>query len=539
MTTETAPQSTSRNIRWRVPAFYAALVLLAIAGLVQRLPGLDPFSLWLDDLWLAVLTKHASSRFLLTGSSPCPPAFGLLIRWFTAIAGYGEWQFQMFPLVAGLAYVVLAGHFAFSVTRRMSVGLMAAAFAVANPALAIFSLRVKPYTLDALITQALLMAALASWQRRTARSLAGLTALAALGMVLSFPSLLVSAALINAIVLCTLLEKNSVRAWGPPLTTAAACNAALLVTFLLFIRPHFSGHWSGLLANYYASPTLAFMRGKGAALFWGAFPARLTWIALFVPAGLYALMREKKWRGVGLALLIFYPGLFLASMIRLYPIGAGRTDIFTYPLTIAAAVFGIDLLTRKYRFFAVGGAVFALAVFGFELATIRYTYPESGARAVVEHAGRTVTPDDGLVIYPSSNWPVALYGRWPTRLVVLEEPDTGFYMYPERPRTLVINEVIDGVWRPSVKRQLEPFLANGHERIAYVASSVVSHVNAVIVECITAHGYEAQAKQEYPSSCLTVFVRRRPGAVPDVPHGPSTGQAIRNTSGDSHQEVDR
>lgn len=500
--------------RWRIPAFYATLVLLALAGLVQRLPGFNPPSLWLDDLWLAVLTKHASLRFLLVGSSPCPPVFGLILRWSTAVAGYGHWQFQLIPLLAGLAYVVLAGHFVFAVTRRMSLGLIAAALAVASPTLAIYSLRVKPYASDALLTQALLMAAFLCRRRRTAGALLFLGCLAAAAMTISFPSLMVSAALINTFALCMLIDRDPRPGRRSTLLAAGACNGLLLVVFLLLIRSHFSGHWSGPLSTFYASPTLEFLTQKGAAFFWGAFPARLTWIALFVPVGLFALVREKKWRCIGLALLIFYAGLFLASMLRLYPVGAGRTDVFSYPLTIAAAVLGIDLLTRKYRFFAVGGAVFVLAVFGFEMATVRYTYPESGAKKVVERACEMTRPDDGLIIYPCANWSVAFYGKWPTGLVAMDEPDTGFHMFPERPRTLVIKEVIDWVWYPHdprvVKQQLEPFLSEGHERLVYVASSADAHVNTWIVECITAHGYVAEISETYPTSYFMTF--RSPGA---------------------------
>ncbi|MFC1462520.1 hypothetical protein ACFLQU_02835 [Verrucomicrobiota bacterium] len=502
--------------RWRVPAFYAVLALLALTALFQRLPGFNPPSLWLDDLWLAALTKHASLRYLLFGSAPCPPAFGLLLRCFTALAGHGHWQFQVLPLVAALAYVVLAGHFVFALTRRMSLGLLATVFAAANPTLAIYSLRAKPYSFDVLAAQLLLMGTFVCWRRQTLRSIVLLTAGCMLAMLFSFPSILVGAALVNIVALTMLLQPDNRPKWRPSAVTLAACNVALLVTYLVMMRPHVSGAGRGPLSNFYPTATTApaiaeFVWENGAAFFWGAFPARITWIALFVPVGLYAMIRKPEWRGVGLAVTAFYLGIFLASLLRIYPLGAGRTDAFSYPFTITAAALGIDLLTRKYKFFAVGGAVFVLAVFGFELATVRYTYPESGARAVVERVSDAVQADDALVVYPCSNWPLALYGKWPTELVVMKEPVTGFYMYPERPRTLVINEVIDGVWYAHdariVKQQLEPFLLKAHERLVYMASSAHEHVNAWIVECITSHGYIVQVSETYPTSYFMIFVR--------------------------------
>ena len=500
--------------RRRQYAFYAALVVMALAALFQRLQGFNPSSFWLDDTWPVVLTRHASVRHLIIGTSPSPPLFAVLLRGFTAAAGHGHWQYQIIPLIASLACIVIAGHFIRTLTQRMSLGLMAAAFVAANPTLAIFSLRVKQYSFDALIVLLILMAAFSCRRRRTLQSFVQLTAVCTIGMLLSFPSFLVSAAFLGTIALFQLVECDSRTALRKALITLVACATVVLGFFFIFILPHFSGHWSGLLTNFYAKPTLEYMRGAGAGFFWGAFPARLTWVVLFVPVGLVAMLLDKRWRAIGVALCIFYPGLFLASMLKLWPVGAGRTDIFSYPLTITAAIYAVDVLTRKYRFFAIGGAVLAFAALGVDVATVRYTYPETGARTVVERANETVRPDDALIVYPCSNWALAMYGRWPTRFVVLENPDPGFYMYPDRPRTLVINEEIDRVWYDHdptiVRRQLVPFLGQSHRRLVYIANAAHEHVNDWIVECITSHGYAVETSETYPTAYFTVFLKTPP-----------------------------
>src|SRR5262249_10044937 len=57
----------------------ASYVLLVAATALARLPGLNPASLWWDDLWVATLAK-ASLREALTIPAPTPAGF-LLTLW--------------------------------------------------------------------------------------------------------------------------------------------------------------------------------------------------------------------------------------------------------------------------------------------------------------------------------------------------------------------------------------------------------------------------------------------------------------------------
>ncbi len=130
--------------------------LVTLGALLQRLPGLQPVSLWLDDQWVAVLATAAPISFVLTGDYPCPPGFVLLLKAVVLFAGAGELQLQMFPFLASLAAIPLLAWATTRATGNPALGIIAAVLIAGNVTLAVYGLRVKPYTVDALATATLL-----------------------------------------------------------------------------------------------------------------------------------------------------------------------------------------------------------------------------------------------------------------------------------------------------------------------------------------------------------------------------------------------
>jgi hypothetical protein len=257
-----------------------------------------------------------------------------------------------------------------------------------------------------------------------------------------------------------------------------------------------------------------FMVRHGAGFFWGAFPARLTWVAIFVPVGLVSLVLDRTTRSVGAAVAVFLVAVVALSGLKLYPMGGGRTDIFAYPVSVGLAVIGIAWVTRRYRFLAWVTAFLALAAFVFDLFTIRYSYPVSGDRAVVERANAAWRTGDGVIVHPCSNWAMGYYGRWPARMIEVPGTSNGFLMQPQNGDCLVLIEPYIGLSHTasyaSLRRQLDPFLGRNYRRILYVASNrehMELDPHRYTIEAVLSAGYAIQVdKTEGPAQFL-VFER--------------------------------
>jgi len=517
------------------PALVLGLGAIALLWLLARLPGFNPPSLWLDDEWVAVLVKSASLSFLFEVRPPVPPGFVLALKGVRALLGDGEWQLQLLALLAGAAQVVAIGWLVRRVTGHASLGLLAAALLAGNPVLATYSLRAKAYALDGLLSIVLVgLAAAALRSGRTGRFL-WLCAAGCAAIFLSVPSLFVAGAMVNVAAAALLLRPPATASpAGRPVAPSrlrlllgwAGFHLAVLAFYLAFVR---GGRNASLLVhwrNFFVptddlSAAAAFLSGRGARLFTGAFPEGLPWLAALIPVGLARLLWRRDGRALGLAMAGLYAGVVAAAALRLYPIGGGRTDLYAVPISILLAACALSGHGRWSRWLPPAAAALAAAHFLITLPSGRSAYPEEGGRAIVERANEIVRDEDGLVIYPWSNYAVGYYGRWPVRLVPVADSTNGFYVRLERERTLVLHETLAGrsfeAGPDVVERQLIPFLADGPERLVYVAVKGPTDPHAWIVRTIVSHGYRMVDHETDRGAIRITYERARPAGAPHLP----------------------
>ena len=514
--------------RRRLLVFAAAAALavgLAAVAWIQRRPGWNPASLWLDDLWMAVLARSASLWEIWTLPYPAPPGFILALKACTAVLGPAAWAFQLLPLAFAFAGVALAGLLGARLTGSRWIGAAAAMLLALNPTTAIYSLRVKAYTLEAVATLVILWLAIEAWER-SGRLRWGVAAAALLAVPFAF-----NAVFLGSVMVAGLAASRGPRpfpargaggwsAWGP----AAFYGTGFALIYVLLLRPRTTpaliGYWTGgFLPLDGWGPLRAFVTDEAAAFFTGAFPLGLPWLAFLVPLGLWGLLREPRTRPLGACLLLFYAALFAASAFHRYPLGRGRTDIFAFPVTILVACAGAAWLTRRPR---VLRPMVPLALLAWlclaPQGEVRFKYPESGARSVVERAAALVEEGDGLVVYPYTNHAAALYGRWPFHLEPAADTANGFYAMVDRPRTLMLREAPDGVnfnGDPRVlERQMAPFLAAAPDRVAVIANRSNPLPLQGIRAALQAAGYGMVHREEFPEQALVLLWRRLPPGPP-------------------------
>ena len=502
-------------------ALGAFSVALSFLVFLQRMPGIGPEALWLDDLWVAVLARSASLKELLILPYPAPPGFVLLLKAVAVFAGTHAWAYQLLPLMVSLILVYFTGWMAGRWTGSLWIALAAVFLAAFNPTLAVYSLRVKSFSMEAAATVVILAMAW-RYMRRPGRAAATCLACgAALAIPFAFNAVFLGALLAVGLPLWRLWTAPEVRKEAARETiTAVAIYAPLaLLSYLLILRPRSTpalvDYWrDGYLPVHGMGGIGAFIAGQGWALMKDAFPFGLSWLALLVPVGIAALLADPRRRALGVAAILFYMELVAASALHLYPLGRGRTDIFTYPLTQLLAVACLLWIPKRGRRFL---PIIPLLLAVWMLtpgAHVRYKYPESGARAIVERAARLLSPEDGLVIYPFSNYAAAFYGPWPFHLVPTRQISHGFYARPDRPLTLAMEDAPAGVnfnGDPDVLRlQMVRFLSAGPPRIAVIAGRTNPIPMRGIALALEQTGYRLARREDFPEQSCVLFCRREP-----------------------------
>ncbi len=337
-----------------------AAVVGAIGAAVRVAFYLQRRSLWQDECFLSlnVLTRSLGE---LVGRSLgfeqlAPPLF-LALEWVASrVGGAGELSLRAPSLVAGLAVLVAMWWLARQFLPEPAA-LLAMTLAALSPHLVRYSSEVKPYTFDALGTLVIVGLALRLSRDPMSRRLWGLFVVAGLGVVgfsTGAPFVLGGAWL-------ALLALPAVRA-------APTARRGLTVAAVLW-----GGTW---LAIY-----LAVYRGVAGSLamqtFWQAafMPINLRdaavlhrrWtvevmagqahlgipraagLILFLLTALGLVWQWRKSKASGTLLLAGPVGLlYLASLLRLYPIGS-RLMSFAVPLLFILVASGVTAIFEAFR----------------------------------------------------------------------------------------------------------------------------------------------------------------------------------------------
>jgi hypothetical protein len=498
--------------------FPAALLLITLVAMVQRLPGIEPPSLYLDDQWVALLVRDASVGQILDIRPPASPGFLLILKAIAGVGGMAATTLQAMPFLCGLAAIPLFGWTVSRWSGHAMLGVIAALLLALDPFHGVYSLRVKPFTADALVTIGLLALTIEALRSTGRRWLIALACVAAVTPLVSIPSLIIGGVLVNAVALAGWWKAK--RAWSPLAVAAAYAAAAGALYFTLLAgqrNPSLVRYWAAHFPPLEDTAALGafFTRGPGAAFFLNPFPAHLWWVPVFLLSGVAWLIIRREHRPLGALLGLAIAAMLAASALRLYPIGTGRLDLFLHPvlLLIAAVGFTPPRIPPRFPRWLPGlipGTGITLLTVGLILGGM-YGYPPVGDRQMVERAVATLSDDDGLVVYPWANYAAGLYGPWPTEIVPVTDSTNRFYVHLRRPNTLVLHESLDGVdfqQDPRVMMdQLKPFVDRGYRRIVYVSGTTMPRPHGWACGYLISRGYRVTRAEEVEGATLVVFER--------------------------------
>src|SRR5262245_50595801 len=172
--------------------------------------------LWLDECMLALNIASRSALELLRPldyNQAAPPLFLWIERLAVRLAGVSEPALRAWPLLAGLLLLALV----WPIARRLAGtegALAAVALAAFSPTLIRHTDEVKPYGTDALVTAAVLLAALRVAEAPSRRRWIALGATGLVALLASIPAAFVLVGTVAALALHPVVRGGHLRALG-------------------------------------------------------------------------------------------------------------------------------------------------------------------------------------------------------------------------------------------------------------------------------------------------------------------------------------
>lgn len=407
----------ARNLLFASPSklHELALVFAGVGALCRVAQYAAKRSLWHDEVSIT-LSLVATGFLALFGplerEQAAPPLWSLLERATVLLFGESEYTLRFWPMVAGVASLLVFFRLARHVLSPSAVPVAVLLFAVSDR-LITHSAEVKPYSTDVLVAVSLLtVATLPGATQSPLRSLARVTALAIPGMWFSFPSVFVYGGISLAVAGRLRRVKrrpaagaaDARRAWLGYVTLNALAGASFLSLFLLSA----SRQSSTYLREYWTAGYPIAQAGWRFPLWFlevhydlcNYAYAPMGWlIGVLVIFGVSAIWRGDR-RGA-LAILLLPLGLtFLAASFRYYPYTGNRFLLFAVPGVLLLAAEGLFALTRRL---APQPAVLLAAMLvlpGLGLAGYHLLFPRSRheLRPILTEVNQKLQPGDRLLV---------------------------------------------------------------------------------------------------------------------------------------------
>jgi 4-amino-4-deoxy-L-arabinose transferase-like glycosyltransferase len=331
------------------------LIVLLVLGIALRVREYAACpSYWYDEAYLLLNVFRKSFVDLLgplRDNQAAPPLFLWLLHGLYQLVGGGEWWMRQPALAASVVGLVVMAPLARRVAGRRGSMWAIAFCALGHHAIA-HANEVKPYALDFLMTELILMAALrcqavvSGWRPRAALCL-----LAVLAPWASYPAMFVLGGASLALLVNAFRHRHAAYARVQLILACAVGGLSVLSSLILWqlaVR-----HQATSVLRAFWKTSFVDLSSPGAGLAWierflveiGNYGTREMGLPLVVLALIGAAsLRRRPARLVLLTAPL--PLALVASVLRLYPLG-GRLLFFLVPCLWLMAARGIDVLTRR------------------------------------------------------------------------------------------------------------------------------------------------------------------------------------------------
>ena len=443
-------------IRWLRAALAVALGAVSLRALVARLPGWNPESLWVDDVIFGSLIRTDLYSILTIPTHHAP---GLFVIWrgFYELFSDPEWSLQILPFASGIAAIPVMAFLGRRLTGDVTLGVLAGAVTALNPLLAFYTVFVHQYSFEFLLTALFLLVATGLHSTATGidpKRFGRMALCGAVGALFSVASLLISFPIVHVGAAFAVWNRRLQRRTMRNVLLWTAAYDVTVIAAVLFLRNRSTTATKEWFAAWFMpsdSISAAFgflaVHGRKAVEMsmpnwtgqgvpeWGR-PDTVSWPLLFIGAGLIWLLARQQTRFLGLVAAGIYAAAVVASGLELYPLGLGRTDVFTFPVGILLFTAGIWCVTEALPRPSASRLVAATLVIVMAVSyPVAVSYRPRNDVHLVNHLSVNSRPDDWIILSFSAGYLSAFYGPWDVELVPYETSN-GFVATIARDRVL-------------------------------------------------------------------------------------------------------
>ncbi|MXZ71396.1 MAG: hypothetical protein F4Z04_07815 [Acidobacteria bacterium] len=434
-----------------------ALGAVSLSALFARLPGWNPESLWADDVIFGSLIRSQDLYSLVMTPTNYAPGLFVIWRGFYEIFPDPEWSLQILPFASGIAAIAVMAYLARHLTGDATLGVLTGAITALNPLLAYYTVFVHQYSFEFLVTALFLVAAVGLHTPGTGIDPRRFRRIALWGGVAAFfaaPSLFVTFAIVHLGALVAVCNWKLRRlAARKVLLWSAAYDSILLVAVPFLqsrsndvLRERFARGFVPLDSLGSASEFLmvhvqrvlemSMPNWTGQGFGGWSVPETVAWPVPVIGLGLIWLLWRPQTRFTGLVAGGIYSGVVAGSTLGVYPLGIGRTDVFTFPVGIMLFTAGIWCVTEALRYRAAVRVLAAAVATTLALALpVPVHYRQSNDVTLVNHLSANSDPEDWIMLSFSAGYLAAFYGPWDAKPVPYDTT-TGFVATLARDRVM-------------------------------------------------------------------------------------------------------
>jgi hypothetical protein len=400
------------------------LCLLLLCAAIAYFHGLGRRSLWADEAWVAnsVLEPTVGEMLRMGGDLQSTPFLFLMgVRTLAALFGASEAILRCLPACAALVAPVLLYLLLRLLLENKALAIPGATLLAFSPPSLRYAQELKQYSSELLVVVALLLIAetVTRWPSR--RTVMALFAIAVCGVWFAHAAILVLPAVVLRLAVGSVDQADRSRQLRLALSLGAAATLSFSVEYALILR-HVAHHdyyqrfWHASLASD-AEPAVVFVVRRLGELctFLMGYRADIGWIlaALFSLGLVWATLRRRLDLIAYAALPILTTALL--ALLRLYPFGGNRTNLFLFPCVVLGAAAGIRYTPTGPRCRRVCEGILLLAAAAFALhrtsAWLRTPYLREELRLPVQTYLRHRLSGDYTYVYSGARQAFRYYAR--------------------------------------------------------------------------------------------------------------------------------